>query len=185
MEPAERAWTLPKGADLVVQMHLLPSGTPQPIQPSIGLFLTGTPPRHEPLTVKLESKTIDIPAGAAAYAVEDSYLLPADVDLLSIYPHAHYLARQMVATAGLPDGTVRTLVSIPSWDFRWQDQYRYAAPAFLPKGTTLPKASPTTTRRQPAQPAARPPRQWGPQSTDEMGAMWLKCCRDRTPTSQR
>jgi hypothetical protein len=123
MEPAERAWTLPKGADLVVQMHLLPGGAPQPIQPSIGLFLTSTPPRREPLTVKLESKTIDIPAGAPAYAVEDSYVLPADVDLVSIYPHAHYLAKQMLATASLPDGTKRTLIYIKSWDFSWQDQY--------------------------------------------------------------
>jgi tetratricopeptide (TPR) repeat protein len=176
MEPAERGWTLPKGADLVVQMHLLPSGTPQPIQPSIGLFLTGAPPRHEPLTVKLESKTIDIPAGAAAYAVEDSYVLPAGVDLVSVYPHAHYLAKQMLATARLPDGTVRTLISIPSWDFRWQDQYRYAAPAFLPKGTTLRMRitydNSDGNRHNPQRPVRRV--KWGPQSTDEMGAMWLE-----------
>ena len=176
MEPAERAWTLPKGADLVVQMHLLPAGTPQPIQPSIGLFLTSTPPRHEPLTVKLESKTIDIPAGASAYAVEDSYVLPADVDLVSIYPHAHYLARQMLATAALPDGTVRTLISIPSWDFRWQDQYRYAAPVLLPKGTTLRMRitydNSDGNRHNPQRPVRRV--KWGPQSTDEMGAMWLE-----------
>jgi Tfp pilus assembly protein PilF len=176
MEPAERAWTLPKGADLVVQMHLLPGVAPQAIQPAIGLFLTETPPRHEPLTVKLESKTIDIPAGAAAYAVEDSYVLPADVDLLSIYPHAHYLARRMLATAGLPDGTVRTLISIPSWDFRWQDQYRYAAPAFLPKGTTLRMRitydNSDGNRHNPQRPVRRV--KWGPQSTDEMGAMWLE-----------
>src|SRR4029079_6069390 len=109
----------------------------QPIQPAIGLFLTDTPPMSEPLTVKLESKAIDIPPGEAAYAIEDRYVLPADVDVLSVYPHAHYLAKQMLAPATSPDGTVRTFVSIPSLDFRWQDQYRYASPAFLPKGTSL------------------------------------------------
>ena len=61
---------------------MLPAGAPQPIQPAIGLFLSETPPQHEPLTVKLESKTIDIPAGEADYAIEDSYVLPADVDVL-------------------------------------------------------------------------------------------------------
>ena len=116
---------------------MLPNGTPQLVQPSIGLFLSDTPPLHEPLLIKLESKAIDIPAGQAAYVVDDSYVLPADVDVLSVYPHAHYLAKEMQGLATLPDGTTKWLISIPSWDFRWQDQYRYASPVFLPKGTTL------------------------------------------------
>ena len=72
MEPADRAWTLAKGSDLVVQMHLLPAGMPEPVRPSIGLFLTDTPPAHEPLPIRLESKSIDIPAGQADYVVEDA-----------------------------------------------------------------------------------------------------------------
>jgi tetratricopeptide (TPR) repeat protein/mono/diheme cytochrome c family protein len=182
MEPVDRAWTLPKGSDLVVQLHMLPGGTAQSVQPTIGLFLSDTPPQHEPLTVKLESKAIDIPAGKAAYAIEDHYVLPADVDVLSVYPHAHYLARQMLGTATLPDGTTRTLISIPSWDFRWQDQYRYATPVFLPKGTTLSMRftydNSDGNRRNPRRPARRV--KWGPQSTDEMGALWLEILpRDR------
>ena len=176
MEPADRAWTLPKGSDLVVQLHMLPGGTPQPIQPAIGLFLSDTPPQHEPLTVKLESKAIDIPAGEAAYTIEDSYVLPADVDVLSVYPHAHYLAKQMLGTATLPDGATRTLLSIQSWDFRWQDQYRYVSPVFLPKGTTLRMRftydNSDGNRRNPQRPVRRV--KWGPQSTDEMGALWLE-----------
>jgi len=176
MEPADRAWTLPKGSDLVVQLHMLPGGTPQPVQPAIGLFLSDTPPQHEPLIVKLESKAIDIRAGEPAYVIEDQYVLPADVDVLSVYPHAHYLARQMLGTATLPDGTTRTLISIPSWDFRWQDQYRYTSPVFLPKGTTLNMRftydNSDGNRKNPQRPARRV--KWGPQSTDEMGALWLE-----------
>jgi tetratricopeptide (TPR) repeat protein len=176
MEPAERAWTLQKGSDLVVQMHMLPNGTPQPVQPTIGLFLSDTPPLHEPLLIKLESKAIDIPAGEPAYVVEDSYVLPAGVELLSVYPHAHYLAKQMLGSATLPDGSTKSLVSIASWDFRWQDQYRYASPVFLPKGTTLRMRftydNSDANRKNPQ----RPPRRikWGPQSSDEMAALWLE-----------
>ena len=176
MEPADRAWTLPKGSDLVVQLHMLPGGTPQPVQPAIGLFLSDTPPQHEPLIVKLESKAIDIPAGEPAYVVEDRYVLPADVDVLSVYPHAHYLASEMLGTATFPDGSTRTLISILSWDFRWQDQYRYTSPVFLPKGTTLKMRftydNSDGNRRNPQRPARRV--KWGPQSTDEMGALWLE-----------
>ena len=167
MEPADRAWTLDKGSDLVVQMHLLPTGKPEPIQPTLGLFLSDTPPAHEPLLIRLESKAIDIAAGASGYVVEDSYILPADVEATSIYPHAHYLAKDMQAKAVLPDGTTRWLLWIKAWDFRWQDQYRYAAPVALPAGTRLTMRFTYDNSR-----GARV--KWGPKSTDEMAALWIE-----------
>ncbi|HUK32351.1 MAG TPA: tetratricopeptide repeat protein [Vicinamibacterales bacterium] len=176
MEPADRAWTLEKGSDLVVQMHLLPSGKPEPVRPVLGLFLTDTKPAREPFLVRLESKSIDIPAGDSAYVVEDSYTLPADVDAISIYPHAHYLAKDMQATATLPDGTTRWLLWIKAWDFRWQDQYHYAAPVPLPAGTRLSMRitydNSAANPRNPHQPPQRVV--WGPKSSDEMGAFWLE-----------
>jgi Flp pilus assembly protein TadD len=176
MEPADRAWTLTKGSDLVVQMHLLPGGKPEVVRPSIGLFLSDTPPDHEPLPVRLESKAIDIPAGQADYAIEDSYTLPSDVDVISVYPHAHYLAREMKAFATLPDGSVRWLLWIKAWDFRWQDQYRYRTPLFLPKGATLSiRFTYDNSSVNPRNPHRPPERvRWGPQSSDEMGALWLE-----------
>lgn len=107
MEPADRAWTLERGSDLVMQLHMLPRGRPETIQPTLGLFFADAPPTSVPVVVKLESKTIDIPPGQSDYEIVDSYVLPADVDLLSVYPHAHYLARDMKGTATLPDGTTK------------------------------------------------------------------------------
>jgi len=176
LEPAERAWTLEKGSDLVVQMHLLPKGTPEPVRPVLGLFLSDTPPLRDPFLVRLESKSIDIPAGTRDFVVEDSYVLPADVDLVSIYPHAHYLATDMQARATLPDGSSKWLLWIKSWDFRWQDQYRYAAPVALPAGTRLSmRISYDNSSANPHNPRRLPERvRWGPKSNDEMGAMWLE-----------
>ena len=176
LQEADRAWTLERGSDLVMQLHMLPTGEPEIIQPSIGLFFASRTPTHTPLPIKLESKSIDIPAGQADYAIDDRYLLPADVDVLSVYPHAHYLAREMKGTATLPDGTVKPLIWIRSWDFRWQDQYRYAEPLFLPKGTTIAMHftydNSDANPRNPHHPAQRV--KWGPQSSDEMGALWLE-----------
>ena len=176
MEPADKAWTLEAGSDLVAQLHMLPSGKPEVIQPSIGLFFTNTPPTHVPLVITLQSKTIDIPSGQQDYTIEDSYVLPADIDALSVYPHAHYLAKDMKGVATLPDGSTRWLLWIKAWDFNWQDTYRYASPLFLPKGTTLTMRftydNSDRNPRNPNHPARRV--HWGPQSSDEMGALWIE-----------
>ena len=181
MEPPDTAWTLDEGSDLVVQLHMIPGATSQTVRPAIGLFFSKTPPTRVPIVVKLESKAIDIPAGDAAYVVEDRYVLPVDVEAVSVYPHAHYLATRMEGTATLPDGTVTPLLSIPRWNIRWQDQYRYRNPVVLPRGTTLQMRF--TYDNSAANPNNRfkPPRriQWGPLSTDEMGALWLEVVPNR------
>ena len=176
LEPADTAWTLDPGTDLVVQLHMVATTTPQTVQPTIGLFFSDRPPTRTPIVIKLESKAIDIAAGDANYVVEDQYVLPADVDALSVYPHAHYLAKEMRGTATLPDGGTTDLIWIRRWDVRWQDQYRYRTPVFLPKGTTLRmrftydnSAGNPNNRHRPPQRVA-----WGPLSTDEMGALWLE-----------
>jgi tetratricopeptide (TPR) repeat protein len=176
LEPAEQAWTLDPGADLVLLLHMIASAESQTVRPAIGLFLSDTPPTHTPISVKLESKAIDIPAGEANYVIEDSYVLPADVDAVSVYPHAHYLAREMRATATLPDGSERPLIWIRQWDFRWQDRYRYRSPLFLPKGTRLSMRftydNSAANRNNPQRPPQRV--RAGPRSTDEMGQLWLE-----------
>ena len=176
LEPADTAWTLEPGSDLVVQLHMVGSGNPERIQPALGLFFSERPPSRTPVVIKLESKAIDIPAGQSDYVLEDSYVLPADVEAVTVYPHAHYLAREMKGVATLPDGTNLPLLWIRQWDVRWQDQYRYREPVFLPKGTTVSMRFTYDNSEANARNPHRPPRRvtWGPFSTDEMGALWLE-----------
>jgi Flp pilus assembly protein TadD len=176
MEPVDRAWPLEGGSDMILEMHLLPTGKPEVIQPTIGLFLTTTPPSRVPLLVKLESETIDIPAGQPDYVVTDSYVLPADVEVQSVYPHAHFLARDVRGIATLPDGTVTWLIWIKAWDFKWQDQYRYKVPLFLPKGTTLTMRFTYDNSADNARNPHHPPQRVrnGSHSFDEMAVLWLE-----------
>jgi Flp pilus assembly protein TadD len=176
MESADTAWTLDEGSDLAVQLHMIGSAAPETVRPTIGLYFSSTPPTRTPVVIKLESKVIDIPAGEPAYVVEDSYVLPAAVDVVSVYPHAHYLATQMTGTAVLPDGSRQTLLSIPQWDIRWQDQYRYVTPLALPAGTTLHMRFTYDNSERNTSNPARPPQRvrWGPKSNDEMAALWIE-----------
>jgi Flp pilus assembly protein TadD len=174
--PDGMPWRLDRGVDLVVEVHVLPSTTPVLIQPTIGLFFASAPPAHVPVTVRMGSKLIDIPAGKPDYVVADTYRLPVDVDLMSVYPHAHYLGKEMTFTATLPNGQTRTLIHIPQWSFHSQQDYRYVTPIALPAGTMLTMRytydNSPANHHNPSHPPVRV--QAGPKSTDEMAELGLQ-----------
>jgi tetratricopeptide (TPR) repeat protein len=174
--PEGTQWRLEPGSDLVVQLHLQPTGKVERVAVTVGFFFTDAAPTRTPVGLRLGSETIEIPPGTQEYVVADRYQLPVDVEVLAVQPHAHNLARRMEATAALPDGTTRPLVAIDDWDFRWQDVYRYAAPFVLPKGTTISMRytydNSAGNPRNPHQPPARVV--WGQNTSDEMGDLWIQ-----------
>ena len=182
--PDGLAWRLEPGTDMVLKTHLLPRGVPQDVQVTAGLYFTSTPPTATPVALHLGSMTIDIPAGAPAHVVEDTYRVPVDVDALGIYPHAHFLARQIECFATLPDGSRRWLLRIADWDFNWQDEYRYARPVPIPAGSTLVMRYVFDNSAANPRNPNRPPRRvrFGPKSTDEMAEMTLQLL-PRAPAS--
>ena len=174
--PLGLAWTLPQGADLVVQLHLQPIGRPEDISPLIGLYLTDQPPEREFFKLGLTSLAIDIPAGADDYIVEDSFTLPVNVNVLGINPHCHYLGKDLRGFAVLPDGTTNHLLHIPRWDFNWQGDYRFAKPVALPRGTRLVMRFTFDNSASNPRNPDRPPRRvrYGMETTDEMAELWLQ-----------
>src|SRR6266576_5316650 len=102
-------------ANFVLQVHLHPSGKPDLVQPSIGIYFTDQAPTNLPFRLNLSPLTLDIPPGVKDYIIEDKYVLPVDVELLGTLPHAHYLGKRMEGYAELPDGTKRDLLLIKDW----------------------------------------------------------------------
>jgi len=171
-----RAWRLHGGSDLVLQLHLRPSGKPEAVTARLGLYFSSRPPTQPALSMELASGDIDLPAGAANVHVRDEYTVPADLAVRSIYPHAHYLGKRIDAWATLPDGAERRLVTIDDWDFDWQDQYRFVRPVRLPKGSTIHMDwSFDNSAQNPHNPTS-PPKHvtYGPSSTDEMAELILE-----------
>jgi hypothetical protein len=174
--PPGLPWLLNPGDDLVLEMHMNPSGKRERAQPSVGLYFTDETPTNTCFKIALASLKLDIPAGEREHVVEDSFQLPVDVDVLAVLPHAHYLAKEMKGWATLPDGSKKWLLFIKQWDFNWQGDYRYAEPVFLPKGSVLSMRytydNSTNNLRNPN----RPPKPvfYGPQSTDEMAELWFQ-----------
>jgi Flp pilus assembly protein TadD len=172
----ELAWTLEPGSDLVVQLHMPPTGAAEDVWPEIGFYFTDRAPLQTPTIVRLGSQGIEIPAGESRYVIRDSYVLPVDVQVLAIQPHAHYRAKEILGIATLPDGTDRHLIYISDWDFRWQHVYRQVTPIALPKGTRLSMQytydNSASNPRNPEQPPTRV--LWGQRSRDEMGDLWFQ-----------
>ena len=170
------SWVLEKGTDLVFQLHMRPSGKPEKVRASIGLYFTDKPPVKVPFVMPLRSTRIDIPPGAKDYMITAFYDLPVDVQLLGVLPHAHYLGRELQAWATFPDGTQDWLLHIKNWDFLWQGDYRYATPVSLPRGTKITMRwifdNSSDNPRNPTNPPQRV--RYGLQTTDEMGEFWLQ-----------
>lgn len=174
--PEHLPWRLERGSDLVIELHLLPGASPTSVQPTVALFFSDRGPTDTPVTIVMGSKGLDIPPGDARYVAEDRYQLPVDVTVLSVYPHAHHLARDMRVQAELPGGEVRPLLHIPRWSFHWQQDYRFVTPIPLPRGTTVVMTY--TYDNSPSNPHHRgaAPRRvtWGPRSSDEMATLGLQ-----------
>ncbi len=177
VEPSGFAWRLDPGNELVLNMHLQPSGKEEQVRPSIGLYFTDQPQTKFPLLVELENdEALDIPAGTRDFVITDNFKLPMDADVLAVYPHAHYLGKLLEAYATLPDGSRKWLIRIPAWDPNWQAVYYYREPVFLPRDSVIHMRyhydNSGDNPRNPNHPAKRV--RSGNQASDEMGHLWLQ-----------
>jgi tetratricopeptide (TPR) repeat protein len=176
-EPEGLNWRLDPGTDLILNLHLQPAGKEEMVQPVIGFYFSAQPPRLHPMLVQLENDgAIDIRPGSREFVVTDHVTLPTGVEVLAIYPHAHYLGKQVEAWATLPDGTRTWLIRIADWDINWQAVYKYHEPVVLPKGTTVEmRITYDNSESNPRNPNHPPKRvRTGPRSEDEMGHVWLQ-----------
>lgn len=162
-------------ADLVLQVHYHPIGKPETDQTSVALYFTDRKPARYATDIPLGSNRIDIPAGDPAYKVTDAFTIPVDVEAIAINPHAHYVCREMYGYAVLPNGTRRTLIRIPEWNFNWQQQYLYPVPIRLPADTRVVMEFTYDNSEANLHNPNHPPKRvtWGPSSTDEMAGLHI------------
>jgi Flp pilus assembly protein TadD len=184
VEPEGMPWRLDPGNDLVLNMHLKPSGKAEVVSAEVGLYFTDQPPSKQPMLLQLEhDSALDIPAGTRDFVVEDELRLPVDVEVLGIYPHAHYLGKTLEAWATLPDQKRLWLIRIPDWDIDRQSVYRYRKPVLLPKGSVVHMHyvydNSTDNVHNPHDPPVRV--KAGNRSEDEMAHLWLQVLPVNTP----
>ncbi|HEY2860644.1 MAG TPA: tetratricopeptide repeat protein [Terracidiphilus sp.] len=176
-EPEGMPWRLDPGNDLILNMHLKPSGKAETLDAEVGLYFSATPPTSQPMLISLErDDKLDIPPGNTNFVVEDSLTLPEDVEVLGVYPHAHYVGHDLKGWAILPSGKKESLIWIRDWDIDRQSIYRYREPLFLPAGTVLHMRysydNSAGNVHNPHDPPVRV--RAGNRSEDEMAHLWLQ-----------
>ena len=177
VEPDGMAWRADPGMDLVLNVHMKRSGKPETVSPTIGLYFTDKPQTKFPYLVQLEHDgAIDIPPGDPDFLLSDDFRVSMDLNVLAVYPHAHYLAKVMEAYATLPNGTRQWLIRIPDWDLNWQGVFRLRKPLFLPRGTVVSMRYHYDNSSQNVRNPNHPPKRvlGGNAATDEMSHFWLQ-----------
>jgi mono/diheme cytochrome c family protein len=167
--PTDMAKKLPKGAILVFQIHYTPNGIEQTDQSSVGVVFAKEAPAHELKTRAVAQSRFLIPAGESNHKVVSSSTMKQDAVLVSLFPHMHLRGKSFQYEAVFPDGTRETLLSVPRYNFDWQNNYRLAKPLALPTGTKIEcTAYYDNSAGNPNNPDATKAVRWGEQTWEEM-----------------
>jgi hypothetical protein len=160
-----------KGSDLVLQIHYHPSGKEEIDQSKIGLYFTKKPAKQIVGGIGVSARKIDIPPGEKNYRIHaESAPLPVDAKVLEVFPHMHYVGKEMKAYIVHTDGKQEPLIWIRDWDFNWQGGYILKEPVKLPKGSHVKIESVyDNSSDNPRNPSSPPKRVlFGEQTTNEM-----------------
>ena len=168
--PEGVGFLLPKGADIVMQVHYYRTGHVEYDRSRLGLYFSKTENTAKLRIGDATNSEFVIPPGDAWHEVLASKKVKQDVYLLGAMPHMHLLGRDMRLVAETPEGETLDLIWIKDWDFNWQDVYHYQDPLFLPAGSFVNLVAHfDNSAENPANPNDPPvPVGWGEKTTDEM-----------------
>jgi peroxiredoxin len=161
---------LPKGADIVMQIHYHRTGKEEHDRTRVGLYYAKGPIKEYLQAIPVTGLFWKIPAGQKEFKVDSSVTLIEDVKLHWMIPHMHLLGKEIELFATLPGQKEQSLVKLPAWDYNWQEMYMLKEPMPLPKGTVLRvKATFDNSEGNPLNPNSPPkPVRLGEQTTNEM-----------------
>jgi len=130
---------VPKGSDIVFNIHYTSVGTPQTDRSKVGLVFAKAPPQKRfwmspgnPAAFNLV-----IPAGDSnAEVVSEVTVGVDDAKLVYIQPHMHLRGKDYEVRVTYPTGEKETVFK-GKWNFDWQVGYQLAKPMLLPRGTRI------------------------------------------------
>jgi peroxiredoxin/mono/diheme cytochrome c family protein len=185
--PDGYGWYLPKGSDIVMQVHYHRDGRLERDRTQIGLYFakkTQGIKQYKGGVIAGQFPRVGllpgIPAGDERYQVKGSIAVKEDCTLYSIMPHMHLVGKEIKVTLTPAGGETKTLLAIKDWDYNWQETYFLKEPMKLKAGDVLHvDAVYDNSSKNPNNPHS-PPRAVfvGEQTTNEMCFVFLGATSD-------
>jgi hypothetical protein len=143
--PEDIGWVMPKRGVILLTVHYAPLGKEEEVISGVQLFFRKTPVKR---CIKATSLGV---GGIGEKDITPFFYIPANVvkdfklnvkimetqALLYVWPHMHLLGKVFKAYAVTPAKDTIKLVSIPQWDFNWQEIYWFPKLLKIPKGTVI------------------------------------------------
>lgn len=171
--------TLPKGSDILIQIHYAPSSTDEMDQSSVNIFFKkpDDPIQREvqdnvgisPLNLDGSFLSFRIQPGKVQ-AFHATRKITQDVSVINVYPHCHLLGEDWKIFAVTAQNDTIPIIKIDEWDFNWQGAYTFKNMMKIPKGAIVHcYTTYDNTNANPLNPNV-PPKEviWGERTTDEM-----------------
>ena len=141
--PAGHATLLRKGTKVSWQMHYHKEAGPgtavtdNATYVALKFYQPGEVVTHIVGGDGLAVRGFRIPPGDPNYSKGSQYVFERDAYITALNPHMHLRGKAAKVIATMPDGSQRTLLDVPAYDFNWQHTYSYREPVFAPKGTQV------------------------------------------------
>jgi len=163
------ALRLEPGGVLELQMHYTAAGQDEVDRTRVGIIFSKDPSPREVIATQFINSTLRLPAGAADVRVDADAEFAEDATVWGLFPHTHVRGKKWEYVLQLPDGSKKTILSVPRYNFNWQTYYMFKEPLQVPKGTKiLSSAWYDNSAANRANPDPTVDVKWGDQTWDEM-----------------
>jgi hypothetical protein len=131
------ALRLEAGGVLELQIHYTTNGERATDRTKVGLIFSKDPSPREVRPSAFFNTSLVLPAGSPDTPVPGEVEFVQDTLVYGLFPHTHLRGKAWDYKLVLPDGTTRTVLSVPRYNFNWQTYYLFKEPLQVPKGAKI------------------------------------------------
>jgi len=165
---------VPKGSDLVFELHYTAVGEETQDASRVGLVLAkNAPAKRFFFHAGPTALNLAIPPQDGNAEVVSELTVNTPMKLVSAQPHMHLRGKDFELRLIYPTGETQTVLKA-KWDFEWQQGFEFDKPIAMPKGTRMVGISHfdnSPNNKFNPDPSAKVV--WGPQNWDEMSNCFI------------
>jgi len=186
--PAGTALRLEPGGVIELQVHYTAFGEAVNDRTKVGIIFSKDPEPREVRPTHFFNAQLVLPAGEKDVRVDADVTFVADATVWGIFPHTHLRGTRWLYVLELPDGTKKTILDVPHYDFQWQTYYMFKEPLQIPAGSKLVSSAwYDNSAGNKSNPDPKVEVHWGDQTWEEMQytGLLLSPAEKKAPATKR